>query len=185
MVEMIYKKPKWWNVLYDGVDDVQGKLLMGYVLIKKEDAYKVPYEPLYPSCTPQKIHIVVVGLRDVEEKHSSLSSMKLKALSAAFDISGDDYDPIVTVPDKIVNGGVNINTYLPITVDVPRNRSLCPVLDCFIYDHSNSTNDISEKKLLGLTTIDLSNFLNKYYVSKSERALIEELEENDDVFFIF
>ena len=37
---MIYKKPKWWNVIYDGVDDVQGKLLLGYVLIKKEDAFK-------------------------------------------------------------------------------------------------------------------------------------------------
>jgi hypothetical protein len=154
MVEMIYKKPKWWNVVYDGVDEVQGKLLFGYVLIKKEDAYKVPMEPLYPECTPQKVHIFVVGLRDVEETHSSLSKTKLKALSTSFDISGDEYDPVVTVPEKIVNSGVNINTYLPITVDVPRNRALCPVLDCFIYDHSNSSNDIADKRMLGSTGIN-------------------------------
>lgn len=181
MVEMIYRKPKWWNVIYDGVDEVQGKLLFGYVLIKKEDAYKVPFEPLYPECSPQKLHIFVVGLRDIEEVHSSLSQMKLKALSTSFDISGDDYDPVVTVPEKIFNRGVNINTYLPITLDVPKNKALCPVLDCFVHDHSNSTNDISDKKLLGLTTIDVSSLLSKYYMSQSERDRLEEIEEHQDI----
>lgn len=178
---MIYKKPKWWNVLYDGIDEVQGKLLLGYVLIKKDDAFKVPYEPLYPTCVPQKINIFVVGLRDVEETHSSLSQIKLKALSTSFDISGDDYDPVVTVPEKILNNGVNINTFLPITVDVPKNKNLCPVLDCFVYDHSGASNDISDKKLLGLTTIDLSNILAKYYMTQSQRDQLEDIQENEDI----
>lgn len=183
MVEMIYGKPKWWNVVYDGVDEVQGKLLFGYVLIKKEDAQKVPFEPLYPECSKQKLHIFVVGLRDIEEVHSSLSQLKLKALSTSFDISGDDHDPVTTQPEKILNSGVNINQYLQITIDVPRNRALCPVLDVFAYDHSNTTNDPSAKRLLGLTNIELSSLLAKYYMTASEREREEDLQEQDDVIF--
>ena len=181
MVEMIYRKPRWWNGRYDGVDEVQGKIMFGYVLIKKQDAYKVPFEELRPEATPQKIHIFVIGLRDVEENHGSLSQRKLKALSASFDISGDDYDPVTTASEKIINCGVNLNTYLPITIDVPKNRALCPVLDTFIYDHSTNAADNSDKQMLGLTTIDLSNILNKYYMTKSEREKEEEIQEQEDV----
>ena len=143
--------------------------------------YIVPFEPLYPECTKEKLHIFVIGLRDIEQTHSSLSKMKLKALSASFDISGDDFDPVVTVPEKIYNNGVNINTYLPINVDVPKNKNLCPVLDVFAYDHSNSSNDISVKNLLGLSTINLSKYLTKYYMTAEERAEYEEAKEAENV----
>ena len=55
------------------------------------------------------------------------------------------------------------------------------MLDTFIYDHSTNAADNSDKQMLGLTTIDLSNILNKYYMTKSEREKEEEIQEQEDV----
>ena len=40
-VEIIYQRPKWSNIIYDATDDVTGKLLYGFSLIKSEDKNKV------------------------------------------------------------------------------------------------------------------------------------------------
>lgn len=64
---MVYQKPKWWNMIYDGTDEVQGTLLVGYALIKSADAHKIPEEKLYPEGKPEKLYIFCVGLRDIEE----------------------------------------------------------------------------------------------------------------------
>lgn len=80
---MIYQKPRWWNMLYDGTDEVQGTLLVGYAIIKKSEAHKIPLEDLYPDHSSQKIHMFCVGLRNVDEE---VGGKKIKALSSSFDI---------------------------------------------------------------------------------------------------
>lgn len=48
-VEVLFRKPKWYNIIYDANDTQAGKLLLSYTLIKKEEANLVPMEDMYPK----------------------------------------------------------------------------------------------------------------------------------------
>jgi len=47
-VDIYYRKPKWYNMVYDPTNEVCGQLLMSYALIKSEDAPLIKYESIYP-----------------------------------------------------------------------------------------------------------------------------------------
>jgi len=64
-LEVIYSKPKWRRIMYDATNTECGRLLMGYVLIKKEEARLVEHEDIYPVCEKQKVHMLTIGLRNV------------------------------------------------------------------------------------------------------------------------
>ena len=81
--------------------------------------------------------------------------------------------------------GINFNSYLPIIVDVPKNKHLCPVLDCYTWDHSKDPTSTEKKELLGLCTIELKQLLNKYYMTNSQRELLEMEQDENDVFLFF
>lgn len=49
-LELIYAKPRWRRIMYDATNTECGRLLVGYVLIKKEDARLVEHEDIYPVC---------------------------------------------------------------------------------------------------------------------------------------
>lgn len=77
------------------------------------------------------------------------------------------------------NGGININKIETIKLDVPNNQNFCPVLDVYLWEESSD----SDKKLLGLTTIQLSEILDSYYKKRKlpADAILEEDESEDDV----
>lgn len=115
---MLYRKPKWYNIIYDVTDEAQGQILLAYALIKKEDAPKVPIESLYPSCVKSKMNIFCIGLRDIEQM---IGKVEPKNCSVSFDISGDEFDPVFTDSKKIKAGGININRLITVDIDIPNN----------------------------------------------------------------
>ena len=34
-VDVVYQKPRWYNIVYDATAKVSGKVMLGYALIKK------------------------------------------------------------------------------------------------------------------------------------------------------
>ncbi len=85
LVPIYYRKPKWWNVFFDAKEEVMGRILMGYTLIKSDVAHKVPIESIYPDMKTEKIDMFLIGVRDIEED----VGFKPQKLSLVFDISGD------------------------------------------------------------------------------------------------
>ena len=78
---------------------------------------------------------------------------------------------------KIKNCGVNINKFIPVKIDVPKNKNFCPVLDIYVWEHRTPV----EKKLFGVSTISLFDFVKLYH--KEE---LEEIEKEAQVsYFIF
>ena len=74
----MFKRPKWWNVKYDATGETTGKILMGYALIKKEEAAKVDDEAISELSTMEReINMYCIGVRDIEtpivkEKYASM-----------------------------------------------------------------------------------------------------------------
>lgn len=83
-LEVIYSKPRWRRIMYDATNTECGRLLLGYVLIKKEEARLVEHEDIYPSCQKQKIHMLTIGLRNII---SDTGSFKPFMLDVDFNIS--------------------------------------------------------------------------------------------------
>jgi hypothetical protein len=78
---------------------------------------------------------------------------------------------------KIENGGININDHYELELEVPRNKNLCSVMEVYAFDHFDRM-DHSKKQLFGLATIDLSQFVSFFYLTKQQQ--IEEIEEQKD-----
>ena len=36
LIELLFQKPKWWNVKYDATGETMGRILMGYALIRQD-----------------------------------------------------------------------------------------------------------------------------------------------------
>lgn len=90
-MDVYYKKPKWYNIIYDATDEVQGQLLLSYVLVRKEQAEHVPLEKIYPASAKTRLHFFCIGLRNIIEE---VDGKEPAHVSLSFDISGDDYDPV-------------------------------------------------------------------------------------------
>lgn len=77
-MDLLFQRPKWWNVKYDATGETTGKVLMGYALIRKEEAAKVMDEDISELSTMQReINMYCIGVRDIElpivtEKYASL-----------------------------------------------------------------------------------------------------------------
>jgi len=77
-LDLLFQRPKWWNVKYDATGETTGKVLMGYALIRKEEAAKVMDEDISELSTMQReINMYCIGVRDIElpivtEKYASL-----------------------------------------------------------------------------------------------------------------
>lgn len=78
LMEIMFKRPKWWNVKYDATGETAGKVLMGYALIKKEESAKVADEDISELSTMEReIYMYCIGVRDIEtpivtEKYASM-----------------------------------------------------------------------------------------------------------------
>eukprot|EP01016_Furgasonia_blochmanni_P049256 TRINITY_DN7455_c0_g1_i2.p1 TRINITY_DN7455_c0_g1~~TRINITY_DN7455_c0_g1_i2.p1 ORF type:complete len:1220 (-),score=269.58 TRINITY_DN7455_c0_g1_i2:385-4044(-) len=153
--EIIYNKPRWHNVIYDVTDTAQGKILIGCALIPYNLRKEIVSDSIRPKYRKGKLHVFVIGIRDIDLR----DGRKPYKASVSFDISGDDYDAIKTDPMKIENGGVNINKYIDLKVDVPYNRTFCPIMDIYLLENTN----YGEEIMLGIASVDLSEFLSSYY----------------------
>ena len=61
----MFQKPRWRNIMYDATNTCCGQVLVGYALIKVNDALLVEQEDIYPACTERKLHMLNIGLRDI------------------------------------------------------------------------------------------------------------------------
>lgn len=74
--------------------------------------------------------------------------------------------------------GININRLIGLDLDVPNNQNFCPVMDVFTWEESPG----QDKKLLGTTSIQLSQILSSYYKRRKlpVGAIMEEESEDEE-----
>ena len=128
-VDFVYNKPKWYNVIYEPTEQLQGKILVSCAIFPKlmkdgtDSRLKIPKvdSDIKPSCDRRKLHMYCIGLRDIIE---DCGDFKPKNLYVKFTISIDGFDPISTQRMKIKEGGINLNEELVVEIDVPRNKKL-------------------------------------------------------------
>ena len=169
---ILNKKPKWHNIIYDPTDQYQGKILIGYTLIRKEHATFIPMESMEPETSKTELNVFCIGLRDIDE---TIDDIKPKNVKVLYDFSGQQYEKIWTESQKIKCQGTNLNKLITITLNVPRNKNFSPVLDTFVYESSPG----QEEQILGCGCIELDHILNYYkYKDLPKDAIIEESESD-------
>jgi hypothetical protein len=131
-VDVYYRKPKWYNIIYDVTEEHQGQLLLSYALIKKEEAHLVPVEDIYPRGQVTKLNFFCIGLRNIDDTIDGVAPTKC---SVSFKVSGDKLNlPMETDPMAVKNAGVNINRHIALQLEAPNNANFCPVMDVFMWD---------------------------------------------------
>ena len=65
----MYKKPKWYNIIYDPTNEKSGEILLAYTLLEKEIADIIPDENIRPRFKIISLYSYVIGLRDIEMEH--------------------------------------------------------------------------------------------------------------------
>ena len=88
-------------------------------------------------------------------------------------------DPVETGVMKIKDNGININKYIPITIDIPKNKWFCSVMEVFCYEHMNS----GEKKLQGVGVINLADHIELYRKNAGEN-IVPSSERKKGIIFV-
>jgi hypothetical protein len=68
-VEILYKKPKWYNIIYDPTYEKSGEVLLSYALIDKKISAEIPDEQIRPRFKDRILHLFMIGLRDIDKDH--------------------------------------------------------------------------------------------------------------------
>ena len=65
-MQIIYSKPKWIPIIYDKNQEVKGKILLSYCMIKKEDAEHVENGSIFPKGEFKPMTIFNIGVRNIK-----------------------------------------------------------------------------------------------------------------------
>jgi hypothetical protein len=104
-VEILYRKPKWYNIIYDATDERCGQIMVAYSLIERQHVPTIDRHlsevnnfSIRPRGKPFSLHIFCIGLRDILEEHPSRPA---KRMNVSFRIAGQDKPPVQTDYKKV------------------------------------------------------------------------------------
>ena len=107
IVDIYFQPPKWFNVRYDATEEVCGKVMLAYTLIRNDLKDSVPQtKSIVPRFKPTKLNMFCIGLRDIDMEHPNIKPKKMKV---KFDISGDESVKSQTTAKRVASEAININ----------------------------------------------------------------------------
>jgi len=157
--DIIYQRPRWKNIIYDALEQYQGKILVSYTLVPLKDAGKVHWnDKIQPDAALHNVHLFLIGIRDINM--DELGFFKPLHVSVNFDVSGDSEEAEKGEKFLIVNNGATVNLYKKLTIGVPFSKALTPLLDVHLNGWKMGA---KTSQMLGYASIDLKGCLDDFY----------------------
>ena len=64
-IDILYRKPKFYNIIYEPTNEKSGEILLAYTLLEKDLVDHIPVEKIKPRSKIISLESYAIGLRDI------------------------------------------------------------------------------------------------------------------------
>ena len=128
----MYSPNKEYMLKYPGTKKLEGKISVGFHLIREDLAKNVPLRDIRPDGIQGKLHIGCLGLRN---GITSLDMYPLRSVYFVYEVEGNSPDPYQTKKVIIQEGTCNTLESTTIPFKIPLHPKYAPYLTVYAFDN--------------------------------------------------